>query len=149
MLSEYFDTFPLEESFKEYLYKIKWVNLVITCPFCNSKSNTRLTGTFRHHCNLCNTNHSLTTFTVMHNTKIDLRKWLVAIDLFLSMKKLSGRYLANNIGIDKKSAYGIIKKLDHLVKVHKLEVAKNLGYNLPKVQVLTIVLLIKTNRRSV
>ncbi|WP_445667343.1 transposase [Paenibacillus sp. FSL H8-0034] len=146
MVNEYFITFPTEDAYTEYLLTLKWKSEII-CPFCNSKSNTPLRFSFRFHCNSCNSDHSLTVNTVMHNTKIDLRKWVTSLDVYLQDNKLSSRKLSVIVNIDKKTAYRILKKFNSLFNSYKLEVAQILGYDTEKAEALSKVLLINTKRR--
>lgn len=139
--------FECEESYLNYAAKIRWKSGV-NCPFCNQQSNSKI-GNSRYHCNVCNLDHSLTVNTIMHKTKLDLRKWLQFIDIYLNTPNVvSYRKLALMLGVDKKTAYRMQKKMDLFIKNNKLEIIKILGYTeLPKEEALTSILLLDTKRR--
>jgi transposase-like protein len=145
MVNEIYTVFPSKLLYEDYVFQLKWKGGVV-CPFCNSKSNTMMSN-FKYHCNSCNSGHSLTVNTIMHNTKLDLRKWLVSIECFLSDEKLSYRRLSSIVEVDKKSAYRILKTFNTLFRTHKLEVVRILGIDSNKEEVLTRVLLINIKQR--
>ncbi|WP_425458840.1 transposase [Ahrensia kielensis] len=49
----------------------------VTCPYCNSK---KISNFSRYFCNTCKTSFSLTTGSILHNTKLPILLWLKYID---------------------------------------------------------------------
>ena len=142
----YFD-FPDEDCYKNFLFHLRWKGKA-TCPFCGSIKSTRRGSTFRFHCNTCNTNYSLTTRTVMHDTKVELRKWLLALNLYLNDKKLSYRNLSKEININKNTAYRIINELQLLFSKNRLLILKISGLKKNDLEIMSLMLLIdKKGRR--
>ena len=98
-----YEIFPTEDSYKTFLYNLKFKNLLI-CPYCYSNKISTYKNLF--HCNICNNKSSITTNTIMHKTRLDYRKWLLALYLFLFKENISYRYLSS---IDKKIKLFIYK----------------------------------------
>lgn len=139
-----YSEFPTEHSYKNYLWKLRW-NTNTRCSFCNSTKNSIIKNSFRLHCNTCNTNFSLTTGTIMHNTKIDLRKWLVAIYLYLFNPNLSYRKLADKLSVNKKTAYKIIQKFNSLFIKNKIRILNITSSPKETKLILSLILIIKSN----
>ncbi|MGP1910666.1 transposase [Metabacillus sp. JX24] len=147
MIERIYLDFPSENCYKNYLLKLRW-NRYVLCPFCTSSKSTRLGLTFRFHCNTCNTNYSLIANTVMHNTKVELRKWLVTMHLYLNDEKLSYRKLSKLIKVNKNTAYRMINKLQDLFAKNRLTILKISGLNKDVIEIMSLVLLIDMRRRS-
>lgn len=98
---------------------------------------------------MCNIDHSLTVNTVMHDTKVDLRKWAALLELYLtSSQSLSYRRIASLIAVNKKTADRMQKKLDIFIQIYKLDIIQILGFtHLAIEETLTSILLINTRRR--
>ncbi|WP_375220477.1 transposase [Psychrobacillus sp. PGGUH221] len=140
----YFD-FPDDDCYKKYLLNLRWKGK-ITCPFCGSHRNTRIRSTFRFHCNLCNTTYSLTAKTVMHNTKVELRKWLLTLYLYLNNEKLSYRKLTKLINVNKNTAYRMVNGIQLLFSRHRLLILKISGLKKDVIEIMSLMLLIDTRR---
>lgn len=141
--------FPTEISYKVFIENIKWRSYV-NCPFCNSRAHSKIRNTFRFHCNSCNSDFSITVNTIMHGTRVDMRKWVEALDMYLSRDKISYRELASLIKVNKNTAYRILNQIQILFNTYKLEVVRILGFNSPYYELLTKVLLIDIkSRRSI
>jgi hypothetical protein len=84
----------------------------------------------------------------MHNTKLDMRKWLISIYSYLSYENLSYRRLSEILQVDKKTAYRILDSISKLFKTNKLDVVVFLGLNRNIEEVLTHVLLINTRKKG-
>src|SRR3954447_11457101 len=123
MIKRMYLEFPDEDCYKNYLLNLRWNEYVI-CPFCGSFKNTKLDSNFRFHCNACNTNYSLTVNTVMHDTKVELRKWLITLHLYLNDEKLSYRKLSKLIKVNKNTAYRMINALQYLFSKNRLIILK-------------------------
>lgn len=86
---------------------IRWNGEPI-CPYCDSERVTATPKERRHRCNNCNTAFSATVGTIFHRTHLPLPKWFAAISLILDARTpISARYLAQQLGIDKNTAWRI------------------------------------------
>lgn len=101
--------FTTEKKCIEYLEKIIWNNKPI-CPYCKSYSHTVIKNSNRYHCNGCNNTYSVTVGTVLHKTKVDIRKWFVIIDGILKNDLDSIRDVAKKINVTKDTAWLMIQK---------------------------------------
>ena len=76
---------------REYLERIRWPNGVV-CPHCgDTESSRKLEGTAHrkglYKCYSCRRQYTVTVNTVMHKSKIPLRKWAMAFHLICASKK--------------------------------------------------------------
>jgi transposase-like protein len=95
-----------------FLEQVRWSGMP-TCPYCYSTNSTAYRQEQRHHCNSCFTSYSVTVDTLFHKTRIELRKWFLAIVLIKeSEDKISIRELSRLIGVDKNTAMNIIDRVD-------------------------------------
>ena len=97
-----------EEQAREYLEKIRWGNEPV-CPHCGSVGAYKLTpkeesespvrnGVYK--CKTCEKQFSVTVNTVMHDSHIPLKKWIIAFHLMCSSKKgISALQLQRNLGL--------------------------------------------------
>jgi transposase-like protein len=138
--------FSTKVLYEEFVKNIKW-GASVYCPFCKSKANSKIGNSFRYHCNSCNSDYSLSVNTIMHRTRVDMRKWFMALDIYLSQDKISYRELASKINVNKNTAHRILTKLQNLFNNHKMDVVKILGYDIPHFELLTKVLLINIKSR--
>ena len=92
-----------ETQAREYLEKLRWPNGV-ECPHCNSQEVTKLAG-HKHRegvyqCNTCHKQFTFTVGTVMEDSHIPLKKWLMAFHLMCSSKKgVSAKQLQRDLGL--------------------------------------------------
>ena len=126
-LPELFRTFPDERDSALWLAAIRW-GAQIWCPACGSKrylvSGVRSPRhvSQRYRCRDCKGHFSVRKGTVIQKTKISLRDWvlaihLVSIDTELKTSKLT---LHDALGISRKTAVGVAKKLEAFPKRRKL-----------------------------
>lgn len=85
---EIFKKFPTQKDCIIFLEQIRWGDKPI-CPYCGSKNTYNLDDgvRFRHHCNDCSKSFSVTVNTIMHDTRLPLQKWFLAISLISGAKK--------------------------------------------------------------
>jgi len=62
-----YEIFPTEDSYKTFLYNLKFKNLLI-CPYCYSNKISTYKNLF--HCNICNNKSSITTNTIMQGITV-------------------------------------------------------------------------------
>ena len=99
-LIEVFEKFPTQQACITHLENIRWPETP-TCPHCHSehvarKAENQRVG--RWNCHACHNSYNVLSGTIMEKTKVDLRKWFLAIALTLNAKKsLSSYQLARDI----------------------------------------------------
>ncbi|MFQ7438390.1 hypothetical protein [Romboutsia timonensis] len=79
----------------------------------------------------------------MHKTRLDYRKWLLALYLFLFKENISYRYLSSILNVNKNTAYNMIKKLNYLYINFKIEIMSLITSNSSNEEILSNILLIK------
>jgi len=81
------------------------------CPYCG-KHHCHKRADGRFCCSECHKNFSEKVGTIFENTKIDLRKWFMAMYLISSHKKgISSHQLARDIDVTQKTAWFILHKI--------------------------------------
>ncbi|CAC9589891.1 hypothetical protein [uncultured Gammaproteobacteria bacterium] len=106
---ELLERFPTEESARLYFEQKLWNNKP-KCPSCANQTPAQVyhhpsrTGLYR--CKCCQTQFSIRSNTVMHASKIPLRKWLYGMYLVVTARKgISSYQLAKELGITQKSSW--------------------------------------------
>uniref|UniRef100_UPI00403FC1D9 transposase n=1 Tax=Bacillus sp. FSL R5-0560 TaxID=2954588 RepID=UPI00403FC1D9 len=146
MITNLYFHFPNDISYKEYLLKLRWSKNIV-CPYCSSIRNTQLKNKFRFHCNTCNANFSLTVNTIMHKSKIDLRKWLIALHLYLNDNKLTYRKLGSIIKVNKNTAHRMLEKIGFLFSRYRLAILKISGMSKDAIEVMSKMLILDIKER--
>jgi transposase-like protein len=99
-LIEVFEKFPTQEACIAHLEKYRWPETP-TCPHCHSDHVARKAEKGRigrWNCHACHSSYNVLSGTIFEKTKVDLRKWFLAINLMLNAKKsLSSYQLARDI----------------------------------------------------
>ena len=103
-----------EEDCQKYIIDIRW-NGKIECVYCNhDKVCTVKDGDFK--CSKCNRRFTVKTGSIFENSKLPLRKWLMAIYFVTNDKKgVSSYQLEDNIGVTQKTAWSMLQKLKYLI----------------------------------
>jgi transposase-like protein len=102
---EVYRLYPTKIDCLKHLEKVRWNNKP-TCPYCESKRNSKMKKENRYHCLDCRTSYRVTVGTIFHNTKLDMQKWFLAISMILNAKKgVSARQLARHIDVTKDTAW--------------------------------------------
>lgn len=112
-LFELFDSFPTDDACREHLERIRWPDGV-RCPRCQSDKTARLRKRKQFTCkaNGCNYRFSVTTDTVMHASKIPLRKWFAAIYILSDAKKsVSSLQLSRELGVSGECAWHLTMRI--------------------------------------
>lgn len=106
-----FRLFPTQEKCIEYLENKRWGNKVY-CPYCKSINIHKSRERNRHFCNNCQTSFSVTVNTIMHDSRLPLQKWFLAICLIANAKKgISSRQLARDLELPVKTAYSLSQRI--------------------------------------
>lgn len=94
-----------------YLEQIRWGNKP-QCPYCHSTNSSPIKNEGRYRCNTCFTSYSVTVGTLFHKTRVDVDKWIRAINLvYNSAKSISIRQLAKEIDVNKNTASYMIARI--------------------------------------
>jgi len=96
----------------KYLEKMRWGKKPI-CPYCGSEKSSKVKTDFRYyHCCKCNRQFSVTVGTIFHDTRLPLKKWLLAMAIIANAKKgISSCQLARDLKINQKTAWRIQMQL--------------------------------------
>jgi len=106
-VATYFNT---EEKCQQAIVESRWGDDVV-CPYCG-KHHCHKRADGRFCCSECHKNFSEKVGTIFENTKIDLRKWFMAMYLISSHKKgISSHQLARDIDVTQKTAWFILHKI--------------------------------------
>ncbi|MBQ7741595.1 MAG: IS1595 family transposase [Bacteroidaceae bacterium] len=98
----------------------------VVCPYCGKHHcNRRKDGRFC--CSRCNHNFSCLVGTIFQNTKIELRKWFMAIYMLTKRGKgISSHQLSRELGVTQKTAYFMLHKVCVALSVKKEEMKQKL-----------------------
>jgi transposase-like protein len=106
-----------EKQARRYLEKVLWPNGPV-CPHCgNIKKAYKLNGSTHrpglYKCAICRRQFTVTIGTVMEDTHLPLRTWLMAFSLMRSAKKgISALQLQRDLGIGSyKTAWRMLKQI--------------------------------------
>lgn len=138
IIKKVYSEFPTEDSYKLYLNKIK-LEKGINCVYCYSNRIT--IRKLKFHCNLCNSNFSITTNTIMHKTKLDYRLWLISLYIFMFIDYISYRELSRLINVNKNTAYNILNKLNNLFSRNKQQILKQIDFKKTDIENLSRILM--------
>ena len=107
------DRFGTNDKAEAWLVERRWPD-GMRCAYCESDAvSPRKTGrlTPQYHCKTCGKNFTVKTGTVMHDSKLPLRKWAVAFYLYstnlysTNLKGVSSMKLHRDLGITQKTAW--------------------------------------------
>lgn len=112
-LSSLFDVmsaFPTEESCVTYLERLKW-NGNICSPF-ERVSKVYICKNDKYKCDATNKYFNVRTGTIFQDSKMPLRKWIMALYIFTSHKKgISSYQLSRNLSITQKTGWFVLHPL--------------------------------------
>ena len=117
-LFEMMDAFPTEQTAIDHLRAIRWGDSDerAHCPYCGSTSIMHFKDKKTHKCSEkeCRKRFSIKVGTIFHDSKIQLRKWFMAIWLITSHKKgIASTQLAKDIKVTQKTAWFMLHRLRH------------------------------------
>lgn len=103
--------FHSEERCREYLERLRWPEGVV-CPQCASKKISRLHKRNQFHCDGCTHQFSVTAGTIMHDTKIPLWKWFLAVYMMVESKKgVSANQLKRTLEVSYRTAWYLCHRI--------------------------------------
>ena len=119
-LIEVMERFSNQEACIAHLERLRWQGTPI-CPHCESKDvadkneaqdEDEFGRIGRYNCHTCCASFKVTCGTVFQGTKIELRKWFMAICLIVNAKKgLSSHQLARDLDLKQKAAWYILTRI--------------------------------------
>jgi transposase-like protein len=108
--------FPDEQSAIDHFTAIRWKDGAF-CPLCGSTRVYHFSDQRTHKCGDCRKRFSIKVGTVFEDSKIELRKWMMAIWLITSHKKgIASTALAKDIGVTQKTAWFMLHRLRHAAR---------------------------------
>ena len=105
------DDYSTDTKCRELLEKLRWLKGV-ACIRCGSLSVSDIETRDQYDCNSCRYRFSVTAGTIMHDSHLPLRKWLIAIYLMCESKKgISALQLKRTIGVAYKTAWYLCHRI--------------------------------------
>ena len=115
-LMKLIEDFGSNDECREYLTKLRWPN-GMACLRCGSVDVTTLPKRNLFQCSDCRYQFSVTTGTIMHDSHLPLRKWMLAIYLIVESKKsLSAAQLGRNINVQYRTAWYLCQRIREALK---------------------------------
>ena len=115
-LIQMMEAFPDEQSAIDHFTAIRWKNGAF-CPHCKSVRVYHFSDNRNHKCGDCRKRFSIRVGTIFEDSKLPLRKWLLAIWLITSHKKgIASTQLATDLGITQKSAWFMTHRLRQAIR---------------------------------
>lgn len=117
-LLQLMDAIPDEQTAIDHFTAIRWRNGPF-CPYegCNSRKIYHFGDHRTHKCGVCRRRFSIKVGTIFEDTKIPIRKWLMAVWLITSHKKgIASTQLAKDLGLTQKSAWFVLHRLRYAAR---------------------------------
>jgi transposase-like protein len=115
-LLDLLNSIPDEQTAIEHFTAIRWKNGAF-CPHCGSTRVYHFSDRRTHKCGDCRKRFSIKVGTIFEDTKIPMRKWLMAIWLITSHKKgVASTTLARDIQVTQKTAWFMLHRLRHAIR---------------------------------
>ena len=112
----FMEMYPTQDACRQALFEQRWRE-GFRCPRCAHTVVWYLPGRGLYECAGCGYQASVTAGTLLHKTRIDLRKWPLAIWLLASMKKPpSAAELSRQPGVTGKTAWLLRRKITHAMR---------------------------------
>jgi transposase-like protein len=110
-MTEFFRQFGTEEKCESYMFSQLYPQ-GFRCPKCGHDHCSKIAGRREYQCSHCGYQFSLTTGTVMENTKLPLSKWFLAAFLIVRDKRgISGMQLARELEVSDRTAYFVLQRI--------------------------------------
>lgn len=108
--------FPNELDAVKFFEKARWGENP-KCAYCGSDKISKRKKDYRFTCMACNKSFSVTVNTMLHKTRIPLRRWLIAFSLVTDAKKgISAKQLERNLDVSYKTAWRMGMKMRKLMR---------------------------------
>lgn len=112
-LAEMQKAFPDEDACINHFRALRWPDATkITCPKCGVIGAHYTLANNTHKCRDCRKKFTVRNDTIFEDSKVDLRRWFIAIFLMTSHKKgISSCQLAKDIGVTQKTAWFMLHRV--------------------------------------
>ena len=108
--------FPDEQTAIDHFTAIRWAGGAY-CPLCGSTKVYHFSDKRTHKCGDCRKRFSIKVGTIFEDSKIELRKWMMAVWLITSHKKgIASTTLAKDLGVTQKTAWFMLHRLRHAAR---------------------------------
>jgi len=108
---EFRELYGTEEQCRKALFEWRWPN-GFECPDCGGRKYSEITSRGLIQCSRCRKQHSLTTGTIFHSTKLKLVVWFAALYHMTQTKQgISTLELARRLGVSQNTAWKMKHKL--------------------------------------
>jgi transposase-like protein len=116
-LLTFYDTYGTEDACWNRLRTARWGQDGFTCPACQETEHWGFIQTRKlFQCHACGKQTSVTSGTILQDTKLDLVTWFLAAYLVYTTKKgLSSYDLARKLEVSQTTAYYLQQKLCHAI----------------------------------
>lgn len=115
-LFELMNAVPDEQAAIDHFRAIRWKNGAF-CPHCGGTRVYHFSDQRNHKCGDCRKRFSIKVGTIFEDSKISLRKWLMAIWMITSYKKgVASTQLARDIHVTQKTAWFMLHRLRHAIR---------------------------------
>lgn len=110
-LMKLMDRFGDEAKCHTYLEELRWPN-GLRCPRCESPKVYYTQTRKQYECDPCGYHFSVTSGTMLHDTHLPLRKWLVAVYLMIESKKgISANQMRRTLNVHSKTAWYLCHRI--------------------------------------
>lgn len=105
------EDFRSEEKCRAYLERLRWPE-GIRCPKCDSEKVSRVYDRDQFDCDSCRYQFSVTAGTIMHDTKLPLWKWFLAVYMIVESKKgVSANQLKRTLSVNYRTAWYLCHRI--------------------------------------
>lgn len=116
------EKFPTELEAVEYFEKYRW-GKTVKCGYCDIPASGKRQKDMRFFCKSCNKSFSVTTNTNLHNTRLPLKKWLMAFSIVTDAKKgLSAMQLERNLGVHYETAFNMYHRIREFMAEDNIDI---------------------------
>ena len=110
-LIDLIEKFRCENKCRDYLETLRWPN-GIECPRCQSDKISCIHDRDQFDCDGCRYQFSVTAMTIMHDTKLPLWKWFLAVYMIVESKKgISANQLKRTLKVSYKTAWYLCHRI--------------------------------------
>lgn len=110
---DFLQNFPNEESARIYFEEKRW-GYERRCPHCGSNDTVECADhkPMPYRCRSCRKHFSVRTGTVLSESKVSLRRWLMAIYMMTNVRKgIPSTQMARELGVTQKTAWFVAHRI--------------------------------------